>query len=60
VPGSLLVLGDDVELVGRLLDITVGTSEVLRLPESWLEEVMPRLTKAGYRVALCDETVKAA
>jgi type I restriction enzyme M protein len=59
VPGSYLFLGADVETVARVMDITVGQSEVLRIPESWFDQVMPALCKAGYRVAVCDES-KAA
>lgn len=59
VPGSLLVLGTDVATVVQVMELTAPSCEVLRLPESWLEQVMPRLCKAGYRVAVCDETMAA-
>lgn len=57
LPGSYLFLGEDVATVGHVLDLTVGTSEVLRIPESWYEQVMPALCRAGYKVAVCDESV---
>jgi hypothetical protein len=59
VPGSYLFLHADVETVGRVMHLTVGTSNALRIPESWYEEVMPALCKAGYRVAVCDESLAA-
>lgn len=59
VPGSLLVLGDDVATVAQVLHLSMPAAQVLRLPESWFDELMPRLCRAGYRVALCDETQAA-
>jgi hypothetical protein len=55
VPGSVLVLHDDVATVVQVLQLATPESEALRLPESWLDEVLPRLCKAGYRVAVCAE-----
>jgi type I restriction enzyme M protein len=60
VPGSVLVLHDDVATVVQVLQLATPESEALRLPESWLDEVLPRLCKAGYRVAVCDQPMKAA
>jgi type I restriction enzyme M protein len=59
VPGSYVFLHADVETVGRVMHLTVGTSNALRIPESWYEEVMPALCKAGSRVAVCDESLAA-
>jgi type I restriction enzyme M protein len=59
LPGSYLFLHDDVETVGRVMDLTVGTSNVLRIPASWYDDVLPALCKAGYRVAVCDESLAA-
>lgn len=59
VAGSYLFLGDDVAIAGKVLEVTVGTSSVLRIPESWFDHAMPALCRAGYRVAVVDEPLIA-
>jgi hypothetical protein len=53
-PGSYLFLHDDVATAGEIIGITCG-SEVLRIPESWLDDVLPALCRAGHRVAVCED-----